>query len=455
MFPVAAMAFLRDDLFEKVLPVIVDDIGWSDTPVLAIIRRLVVGSISCADAAAMLEGGAAPAGAFPPRADVSAGPPAADLCRGIGRFIVSNWRADAACTLFPIDPYGQGTNPAGFFLGSSGIVWALAQTGIEIPGEAMERYRRELSSTNPDSLPSGLLTGTAGMAWALLELGDHEQAKRFLDSTNGRELEQCHHSLYYGLAGLGLTNIVAYRQTGDDGYLRRAALIAESLERSARSDERGVWWEDSGGIRLGFGYGQSGVALFLLRLSQVSGEPKWRDLGKRAVDFDLSFGIQMEPGVTSFGGEPDPRGTLLPYIEQGSGGIAKVAMRYGMWDNLDPVISDVHRKYSGLPGLIYGLTAFLDVLTDAQRYSGDEKYGAMARRPLQGLRDLYLFETPQGLAAPGENLFRVSCDYATGLAGIMYTLHRHAHLSADSLTLDWLDEESASRETVVLAGMAR
>jgi hypothetical protein len=440
MFPIAAMAFLRQDLFEKILPVVVDDIGWSDTPVLAIIRQLTDGTIGCAEAAEMLERGAAPSGEMSPLAVTPAGMSEADLCKGIGRFIVNNWRADDDHTLFPTDPYGQSSNPAGLFLGSSGIIWALTQTGIDIPSGAMERYRRELTARDPNSLPSGMLTGTSGMALALLELGDHEQAIRFLDSANGREPGQCHHSLYYGLAGIGLTNIVAHRRTGDDAYLRRATLIAETLAQSARSDERGVYWEDSGGIRLGYGYGQSGVALFLLRLSQVSGEPKWRDLGRRAVEFDLTFGIEMEPGVTTFGGEPDHRGTVLPYIEQGSGGIAKVAMRYGMMDNLDSVIADVHRKYSGYPGLMFGLTGFLDVLTDAQRYSGDDKYGVMAKLPLQGLRDLYLFDTPQGLAAPGENLFRVSCDYGTGLAGMMYTLHRHAHLGADNLTLDWLDE---------------
>ena len=440
MFPISAMAYLRDDLFEKVLPVVIDDIGWSDTAVLSIIRQLVVGSISCADAALMLESGPEPRGEKRPPPDLPATMSNTAICQGIGRFIVGHWRDDPNYTLFPIDPYGQQSNPAGLFLGSSGIIWALTKTGIEVPEGAMQRYRSELSSTNPEALPSGLMTGAAGIAWALLELGELDDAKRFIESANGRSPEQSHHSLYYGLAGVGLTNLVACRRTGDEGHLQRAILIAERLAGSARSDERGVYWEDSGGIRLGFGYGQSGVALFFLRLSQMLGEPTWRDLGRRALEFDLSFGLEMEPGVTSFGGEPDHRGTVLPYIEQGSGGIAKVAMRYGMWDGLDRIIADVHRKYSGFPGLVFGLTGFLDVLTDAERYSGDKTYATMAKRPLQGLRDLYLFDTPRGLAAPGENLFRVSCDYATGLAGVMHTLHRHEHLLPDRLTLDWLDD---------------
>jgi hypothetical protein len=99
----------------------------------------------------------------------------------------------------------------------------------------------------------------------------------------------------------------------------------------------------------------------------------------------------------------------------------------------------VHRKYSGFPGLIYGLSGFVDVLTDAHIYTGDSRYLDMAKRPLSGLLDLYLFESEGELAMPGENLFRISCDFATGLTGVARTLHRHIHLVGDDLCLDALD----------------
>lgn len=441
MFPIAALAFLRTDVFENVLPVIIDDIGWAATPVLIIIRGLVEGTMSCAEAASLLERNEPNGQSGPTPHSLAAGIGISEIPQKVAKFITANWRSDAKRTLFPIDPHGERTNPASLFLGSSGIIWSLRQVGANLPEGAMNRFRSDLAVTEPHSLSIGLLNGAAGIAWALLEIGDHDQGLRFLRSANSANPEGSHHSLYYGLAGLGLVNIAAYRRTGDVQHLDRATLLAQTLANNAQSNERGVFWKDAGGIRLGMGYGQSGVALFLLRLSQASGEPSWRVLGRRALQFDLSFGIEVEPGVTSFGGEPDHRGTVLPYIEQGSGGIAKVAMRYGVWEGLEPIIADVHRKYSAFPGLIYGLTGLLDVLTDAQRYSGDEKYALMAERPLQGLRSLYLFDTPQGLAAPGDNLFRVSCDYGTGLSGIMYTLHRHTHLHPDDLTLDWLDED--------------
>ena len=441
MFPIAAMAYLREDLLERVLPVLISDIGWEKTPVADLIQRLAAASIDCTEAASILEKSVAiiePELLSSQEAESYLDP---NAWRDVGSFLVNNWREDKALTLFPIDPFGQTTNPTGLFFGSSGIVWALAKCGIEVPSGAMDRYRAEIRTGNPAALAPGLMTGAAGVATALMDIGEADLALPYIDSVTAVEPASCHHSLYYGLAGMGIACLAAHRCYSDERYLERAVAMARSLERRAEENEKGLFWSDSGGVRIGMGYGQSGVALFLLRLSQVVGETKWRDMGRRSIEFDLFHGMQLEPGVTSFAGESEADGTVFPYIEQGSGGIAKVALRYGMRDGIEEILAATHRKYSGFPGLIFGLTGFVDVLTDAHLYSNDQRFRKMATLPLQGLHDIYLFRTEDGLAAPGENLFRVSCDYATGLAGIMYTLYRREHSLPDSLTLDWLDTE--------------
>lgn len=132
-------------------------------------------------------------------------------------------------------------------------------------------------------------------------------------------------------------------------------------------------------------------------------------------------------------GEP----TVVPYLEEGSAGIAKIAIRYGMWDErLQKILADVHRKYSGFVGLLYGLGSFVDVLTDAYVFSNDVKYAEMAMRPVTGIRDLYLLERSEGWATPGDNLFRVSCEYATGVAAVLRALHRFTHHDEADFTLD-------------------
>lgn len=48
----------------------------------------------------------------------------------------------------------------------------------------------------------------------------------------------------------------------------------------------------------------------------------------------------------------------------------------------------------------------------------------------------YLVKQPQGSATPGDGLFRISCDYATGVAGVLRTLHRYTHLAEADFVLD-------------------
>jgi tRNA A-37 threonylcarbamoyl transferase component Bud32 len=439
MFPIAAMAFVRDDLFTSVLPLMVADMGWADTPVLNVIRLLSSEAISCRDARALLAG---PATITAPMARTPAPTtPAALLatCSAMARFVTANYRLELPYTLFPIDPFGSQGNAAGFGFGATGVVTTLTACGFTVPPAALARYQREIAALTPVQLAPGFLVGAAGMAWAMLEAGDHENGVRLLDYANASPLLHAHHSLYYGMAGIGMANLAAWRLLDEQRYLDVALALADKLAATAIHDERGVHWHDDAGIRIGYGYGQSGVALFFLRLSQLLNLPSWRELGRKALAYDLSFAHALEEGVATFPCAPEEENTFEPYIEQGSAGIAKVAIRYGLWDQLDAILADVHRKYSGFPGLIYGLAGFVDVLLDAHLYSRDEKYLAMADLPLQGLTELYLFETPEGLALPGENMFRISFDYATGMVGVISTLHRRAHLLGDALCLDEID----------------
>ena len=60
-----------------------------------------------------------------------------------------------------------------------------------------------------------------------------------------------------------------------------------------------------------------------------------------------------------------------PYIEEGNAGIAKVAMRYGVWERMDAIRSDSWRKYGGSSrACCTGLGSFVDVLRDVHLFSG-------------------------------------------------------------------------------------
>ena len=74
------------------------------------------------------------------------------------------------------------------------------------------------------------------------------------------------------------------------------------------------------------------------------------------------------------------------------------------------------------------------------------KYLEMAKRPITGIRDLYLIEQAQGWATPGDNLFRVSCDYATGVAGVLRALHRFTHQEEADFTLDEIVSDGSEQD---------
>jgi len=452
MFPVAAMALLRKDVLDRVLPVLIDDLGWGHTGVDSIIIGLLGKKISCSKAAAALNSIelVSPKALVPSSSELTFSEP--EICRKLADFLRNSFRLGRARTAFPIDPFGKSTNASSLFFGTSGVMWSLHRSGEEIPKKIWERYADEVSPARFTALPDGIATGIAGVAFSLLEMGRLDLAKPFLDGLLDRSIERKHHSLYYGISGIGMVMILAWKLTGNKSYIDRAVQIGVLLNADAFYDDKGAYWKDAGGIRIGLGYGQSGVAIFLLRLSQITGEMKWRDLGVRAVQYDLSHGVELHSGVVGFPGQVNSglgENTFFPYIEQGSAGVAKAALRLGMVDQTRKLMPAISRKYSAHPGLIFGLTGLIDVLVDLERYTGDKYYRTLAALPLAGLRDIYLFETPLGMAVPGDNLFRVSCDYATGVAGVMATLDRFSNLSGDRLLLDWLDDEPLPLDRVL------
>jgi len=446
IFPIHALSSLRKDLYHTVLKSILEDIGWLQTDVFNIISGLTKGEITCKKVVELL---AKPVDITPPPYDENVEPEFCDqTSRELGRFILANMRSAEESALFPADPFMHYTNALSLGFGACGVLYALKQSGFEIPQRASDWLEQRLDKMKPEELSPGLFTGASGIAWSLSELGFDDRAAELMRVANKSAALKRHHSYLYGMAGIGMANLHFYIRTGRPDYLAIADELANSLLESSRESESGIYWERDKVVHLGYGYGQSGVALFFLRLSQLSGQEKFLSEGRRALEFDLSHAVEIENGVLSF-----PRGpsdfTLDPYLEEGSAGIARVAMRYGVWDQLDMVLPDVHRKYARFAGLFYGLGSFIDVLTDAFLISGDEKYLQMAKRPLAGLRDIYLIKQADGLATPGDGLFRISCDYATGVAGIMRALHRHAHPDKADFTLDEVVSVGADKDALI------
>lgn len=433
IFPIHALSAVRPDLYDTVLKTVLDDMGWSKTEVFTIINGLSRNEITSDQASELFD---TQVELLPPHYSENV---ASDFCtktsQELSGFILANMRAGGTSSLFPGDPFMDQTNSVSLGFGACGVLYALKKCGFEIPSSAYDSLEQELDNVRPEKMPPGLLTGASGIAWALSDLGFEDRAAAFIEMANRSALVKRHHSYLYGMAGIGMANLHFYFRTKKPEYLAIASELAESLLQTSQESDTGIYWKNDELVHLGYGYGQSGVALFFLRLFQLTGTEEFLAQGKRALEFDLSHGVEVENGVLSF-----PRGpsdfTFDPYIEEGSAGIARVAIRYGIWNNMEKILSDVHRKYARYVGLLYGLGGFIDVLTDAYLFSNEAKYWEMAKRPIAGLKDIYLIKRSQGLATPGDGLFRISCDYGTGIAGVLRALHRHAHLDEADFVLD-------------------
>ncbi len=164
----------------------------------------------------------------------------------------------------------------------------------------------------------------------------------------------------------------------------------------------------------------------------ATGTERYLDCGRRALSFDISHGVVMRDGGMEWPYNPTDRAIVSPYWDFGSVGIGMVALRYrhlaGATEfdqTIERIGISTDRKYTIVPGKQFGLAGLGGYSLDAYHFTGEERYLAAARRVFSGIM-LYAVEREQGLAFPGTEQNKISCDYAVGSAGIMMYLHRLA-----------------------------
>ena len=467
IYPVAVMTYLRKDTFD-LYERIIRDLGWppeihaflSDLAALKLDLPAIRAFLARGDE--LLQKVQEPLsghGGQPALLDVQPGRGrrlTPEFTRELNRMqnSVATFMADSADlnrnSLFPVDPLAHVTNPLSLCFWAAGAMQAFQQADHTLIPEWRAWFLKQVGGVTTEDFPPGLLSGLSGLAWTLLDMGETEEAARLLTMATEHPALNDDYSYYYGLAGIGMTHLKFHRRTGEAAYLKKARILGQQLLDTARQDQSGLYWENSFTADrpfTGLGFGQSGVALYLLRLSQVTGEDHWRQAGEQALAWDLAQGVRQPHGSVTF--EHD--GTLLPYVEVGGAGIVKVLLRYGRLKEALPIARGLEYSYYVLPGYLFGVSGIIDTMLDLYRFTGQERYLSLASRQLDTLKRLYLFPPAEssnfaalqpgirGLAVVGEGLLRTTCDLATGSAGVLRMLNRFRHLSGDDLMLDDLD----------------
>lgn len=435
IFPVAAMSYLREDVLDT-YRVFIDRLCWPRR-IHELLTDLSRARITLTDVLDVLEDEADLIGqvrAVVPRPVVEERLGLGEAEAGVTAFVEAVCDTDRD-TLFPVDPFAHVTNPLSLGFGASGVLWALGASGVPIRSEWRGWLHEKLTGIDVAQYPDGLMSGLAGIAWAADSLGLGVQARQLLAQANRRAPETGDYTFYYGLAGLGMTNLRFFLRGHDRRDLAAAQECARALCDAAQHDGRDVYWLNefaTGGPLTGLGFGQAGVAMFLLRMHQVTGDERCLRLGRGALSWEMAHAEHLDDdGLIMF----EHEGTMEPYIEVGSAGVAQVLLRYGEVDAARTVLRGLDIGQAVLPGYAFGMSGVADALLDAAEFTGERSYRDTALRQLDFVRKVFLFEPaehfavprrdgPAPLGVPGEGLLRCSCDYLTGSAGVLRVLHR-------------------------------
>ncbi|MGH3912425.1 MAG: class III lanthionine synthetase LanKC [Pseudonocardiaceae bacterium] len=345
------------------------------------------------------------------------------------RAIVASATPERDDRLFPGDPEQFAVGGLGLAYGAAGVLYALSVTG----GGRYPQFEEWLVSrvTTPASgTRLGLYDGLHGAAFALDHLGYRQEALDTLDICSREKWETLGPDLGTGLAGVGLNLLHFADRTGEPALRLAAHRAAELVAEKLGLPEAG---EDaqptiSGGTHpyAGLLRGRAGQALLLLRAYDDTGDPGFLDRAAMALRQDLRCCIVRDNGNL----EINEGWRTMPYLDMGSVGLGLVLDEYLVRrddEQFAEALRGIERAASStmyvLPGLFSGRAGILLYL------AGRSSAPITDPRVAKQVRGLAWHALPfaDGMAFPGTELMRLSMDLATGTAGVLLALGAVLH----------------------------
>ncbi|MCY4567557.1 MAG: class III lanthionine synthetase LanKC [Candidatus Poribacteria bacterium] len=336
--------------------------------------------------------------------------------------------------LFPADPLVFITNPLSVAHGASGVAHALSYIEGEVPDRVISwMLTHEISG---DNYPPGLYLGLSGIAWMFWKLGLKELSLKLMKIASNHPLLWDLSDLYYGATGFGLACLHFYRETEETYWLEQATRVGDKLIKTKSESDKGFYWPDmSGNVWSGYARGASGISLFLLYLYLLTGDIRFKESGRCALDYDLGQAVELEdkmriPRATPDSVSPNHQHVYSHYLSDGTAGVCTALLRYlsvfgedSDKDILEQLMPDTTRNYTAFPTLLTGLAGLGNLQLDAFNFTGEAKYVSSAFYVTDGMLRFQI-ERPEGIAFPGEQLYRISNDFISGSSGIAMFLYR-------------------------------
>ncbi len=323
------------------------------------------------------------------------------------------------------------TNPLSVAYGACGPALFLSEEFGQPSGDVVSWMQaRQLSV---DTYPPGLYIGLAGIAYTFHRLGLTDYSQELMSMAYLSPLLYGEPGMFLGAAGWGLASLYFYRETGIDSYLDKAVLAGDYLVQSAQATGDKNYWicNQDGRVHYGFGYGASGIALFLGQLHVVTGILKFRKYCVSGLEFDISNAVNSKTGIQWRRFSNDSM--ILPYWMHGSAGVGSALIRISRLLDIERyeelairIAEENYVKYTFVPGQFEGLAGIAEFMLDISYITGNQKF----RQYALDMADTMLWfkiERESGIAFPGRWLSRISHDYATGSAGIGTFFRRLIH----------------------------
>jgi serine/threonine protein kinase len=365
-----------------------------------------------------------------------------ETIQGLSSFILSMTDYSRDDRLWPSCPEVFDTNPTSIQFGAAGTSYFLWRANSEVP-RRVATWIAEHSSTR--TAPPGMYIGTSGVALFLLDIGMTAAGEELLESSHQPDRIHELPGLYVGAAGWGLVNLHFWRKTGNRKYLDRALETGRRLVSQATIDAKGASWAAAHEVPLGFGYGPSGVAAFLLFLHAAQPSDNFLEIAVQAVDFDISHadraGNRVNLAETAAGRNQSP---TRPHIKYGSCGVGTAAIRlYAL--TAEPRFLTFARecvpmatsRFTNKLWQDYGSAGLGEFLIDMYQFTGDDGYLKDASYVAAGILP-HRISMAGGEVFAGSDLCRISCSFGMGAGGIGVFLHRLLYPDTPRLLL--LDE---------------
>lgn len=320
------------------------------------------------------------------------------------------------------------SNNYNFLYGTAGVLYGLQELDNPIPQELIDFTLEEIKGKDDEVLLSSLSRGRLAALITIYDITLDPSLEYKIKNLLNYEFSKIifsrniRFSLANGLSEIGLLSLIMFKITQKEYYLSLPDVIVKTiLEQKIVLSE------------FGLAYGNTGLALFLLKYYRYKGQKSLLNQAKKYLLIDIQK-RQLRNGKNKLRGIKDNCESNIPYIylAYGTAGILKTILLY-LRQSFDHVLikelsflvnslkvsSTLQARYMlGTAGIISTLGDVLNLGEDdpyhIRLYFENMIYSLLSTGFI--IRDQIIF--------PGDQNFKEFIDYGSGSIGILLTLKK-------------------------------